>query len=597
MKENLFQLRNPSISDNESLRKPQREGFRAIQEHFARPDAEREVSVILPVGCGKSGLITIVPFGLKSKRALVIAPGKDIADQLMKDFDPSSMQYFYEKCSVLTEPPYPEAAELRSANVEDLEVADVVVTNIHQLQGAENKWLKRLPADFFDVILFDEGHHNVADSWQLLRTNFPAARIINFSATPARADGQLMAGKIIYSFPVSEAIAAGFVKRLSAVNLKPATLRYVRREDDEEIEVSLKDVIALGEQDSDFRRSIVSSKESLATIVDCSIREMYQLRRTTGNDRLKIIASALNYEHCIQITKAYQERNIRAAYVHSKSDGQENKRILRQLETDELDAIVQVRKLAEGFDHKYLSVAAVCSIFINLSPFIQFVGRIMRAIEQNKPASPLNRGKVVFHAGANIRDRWTDFQNYSKADQEYFDQLLPLEDLDFTNASEITFEPIVPTPYKNPVEIRKQSGVALDEIPLLADDPEIASAIEILKSKGLSLDQIQQVYLSPVAITKQRKRVASRKALDDLVTNAVSRELKARNINPKGLKIEPPRENFEVLKAAADIRISALVGRKTGQREEYTQAELDKAEESYQRIVSEVAAEKIDGKA
>ena len=137
----------------------------------------------------------------------------------------------------------------------------MVVTNIHQLQGEENRWLIQLPSDFFDVIMFDEGHHNVAESWQLLRKSFPRARIINFSATPARADGQLMAGRIIYSFPVSEAIAAGFVKSLKAVILNPATLKYVRNEDGNEIEVSLDEVIRLGEEDADFRRSIVSSEQ------------------------------------------------------------------------------------------------------------------------------------------------------------------------------------------------------------------------------------------------------------------------------------------------------------------------------------------------
>jgi superfamily II DNA or RNA helicase len=296
----------------------------------------------------------------------------------LKDFDPTSAQCFYEKCSVLSGPLYPEAAEVRQANRGDLDEADVVVTNIHQLQGAENKWLLQLPSDFFDAILFDEGHHNVAESWQMLRRTFPKARIINFSATPARADGQLMTGKIIYSFPVREAIAAGFVKSLKAVVLNPATLKYVRREDGEEVEVSLKEVIELGEEDADFRRSIVSSEQSLATIVNCSIRELRRLRELTGDGRLKIIASALNYQHCIQIAKAYQERNLRAAYVHSKEDGQANKRILQKLERHELDVVVQVRKLAEGFDHKYLSVAAVCSVFSNLSPFVQFVGRIMR---------------------------------------------------------------------------------------------------------------------------------------------------------------------------------------------------------------------------
>lgn len=594
MKANQFQLLNPNISDNQKLRKPQRDGFLAITKHFSQPNAEREVSVIMPVGCGKSGLITLVPFGLKAKRALVIAPGKDIASQLLKDFDPTSTQCFYEKCSVLNQSSYPEAVELRTANISDLDAGDVVVTNIHQLQGTENRWLKKLPNDFFDVILFDEGHHNVAESWQLLRQSFPNASIINFSATPARADGQLMSGKIIFTYPVSEAIEAGFVKRLKAVVLNPATLRYVRREDDTEIEVSLKEVIELGEQDSNFRRSIVSSKQSLATIVDCSIREMRKLRESTGDPRIKIIASALNYEHCIQITQAYRERSLKAAYVHSKSDSQENARILRQLETNELDVIVQVRKLAEGFDHKYLSVAAVCSVYSNLSPFVQFVGRIMRAIVQNEPNNLLNRGTVVFHAGANIRERWTDFQKYSTADREYFDQLLPLEELPFRDASEIEINPGPSQRYENPVEIRQQSGIAVSVIPLLRNDPEAARAIEILKQRGFSPEQVVAM-LQPVPTTKQKMRLASRKALDELVRNEVAKELKSRKINTKGKTIDPPRENFEVLKSAVDSRLNALLGRKNKQRGDFTQNELDKAQDSYKEVVRDVVTEMLNG--
>jgi superfamily II DNA or RNA helicase len=73
---------------------------------------------------------------------------------------------FYLKCDVLNGQPYPEPAGIRgrTTNQADLEDADVVLTNIQQLQGAENCWLQNLPDNFFDLILFDEGHHNVAQS-------------------------------------------------------------------------------------------------------------------------------------------------------------------------------------------------------------------------------------------------------------------------------------------------------------------------------------------------------------------------------------------------------------------------------------------------
>ena len=112
---------------------------------------------------------------------------------------------FYIKCRVLDGPPYPEPVEIRgtTTNRADLDAADVVITNIHQLQGTGNRWLQALPTDFFDLIQFDEGHHNVAASWDALRIKFPQAKIVNFSGTSTRADGQLMAGRILYSYPAS----------------------------------------------------------------------------------------------------------------------------------------------------------------------------------------------------------------------------------------------------------------------------------------------------------------------------------------------------------------------------------------------------------
>jgi superfamily II DNA or RNA helicase len=154
------------------------------------------VGIILPVGCGKSGCITIT-FAFKSKRTLVIAPGLHISSQLLKDFDPSNQSMFYRKCKIISDNNFPEPVEMRDdANLSDLEEAEVVITNIQQLQGgSENKWLKDLPNDFFDLILFDEGHHSIASSFMSLKQHFPKAFIVNYSATPLRADGQLMAGK------------------------------------------------------------------------------------------------------------------------------------------------------------------------------------------------------------------------------------------------------------------------------------------------------------------------------------------------------------------------------------------------------------------
>lgn len=547
----------------------------------------------MPVGCGKSGCIALAPFAFRASRALVVAPGTRIAEQLYQDFDPTQPDMFYIKTRSFTGSTFPEPAEIRgtTTNRSDLDEAEVVVTNIQQLQGAENRWLNTLPSDYFDLILFDEGHHSVAATWDFLKQCFPDARIVNFSATPLRADGQLMAGNIIYSYPVFRAIQEGYVKRLKAVVLNPRTLRYVRREDDQEIEVPLDEVRRLGEEDADFRRSIVTSKETLDTIVDASIRELDRIRSETGDNRHKIIASALNFEHCRQIVQAYRARGRKADYVHSRENSTTNNRTLARLENHDLDVIVQVRKLGEGFDHPYLSVAAVFSVFSNLSPFVQFVGRIMRVIVQNNPGHALNQGTVVFHAGANVARRWQDFQQYSDADQGYFDQLLPIEGLDFTDADEILISPSPPES-PNTIEVRGQSTIQLEEIPLIQKDPDAMRAIETLRQSGYSPDAVKHVMeLQPVPTTKVRERQAARAALDQRVLNEVGRILGRRKLKHEGHDLDHERlgrSNFIVLKAALDRKINEAVGRGTGERHAFSQAELDSIEERFPEIVAAV---------
>ena len=547
MKKNQFQTLVPQINDNPRLRTPQKEAYDTLARFAGNSNQkEREVGIVLPVGCGKSGCIALAPFAFGSTRTLVVAPGVKIAQQLWEDFDPARPNMFYLKCGVLEAPPYPEPAEIRgeTTNQADLEQADVVITNIQQLQGDENRWLERLPDDFFDLILFDEGHHNVAPSWDALKAKFAQARIVNFSATPMRADGQVMDGDILYSYSVFQAIQAGYVKRLKAVVLNPETLSYVRREDEKEIEVDLDEVRLLGERDAEFRRSIVTSTKSLDTIVDASIRELEDRRRTAGENRLKIIASALNYEHCLQVVEAYRDRDLRADFVHSLRNSAANDQVLQRLEKHELDVIVQVRKLGEGFDHPFLAVAAVFSIYANLSPFVQFVGRIMRVIEQDAPGSLLNQGSVVFHAGANVAGRWDDFREFSKADQKFFDQLLP-DNPDFRSGEKLVV--IEPSSgdfgEEEGIEVRAQTAIQLEESSLIPEATGAMAAPRVLPEKGYSSDEGKPTNdkQEPVPLPLVRQRQAKRLDLDTRVGTETRRILRERGVNPGGRNLDRQR--------------------------------------------------------
>lgn len=578
-----------SISENSKLRIPQREGWGHIRDHFSSASADMEIGIVLPVGCGKSGLIALTPYAVGAQRVLIIAPGTRIRSQLGDDLRANSSSNFYERFNVLDAgAQFPEVTIIASGrvNLDDIRHSNIAVANIQQISGEENRWFDQLGSDFYDLILVDEAHHNIAESWQQVKRRFPNARIFNFSATPSRSNGRIMEGRIIYSFPVLRAIEAGYVKRLRAKMLRPTELRYVDRSSGEEKVIDAEAVRLLGESDEEFRRGIIMSEESLGSIVDQSIFELRQLRERTGENKLKIIASALNLDHCIQITEAFRSRGLRAGYVHSR-EGQANDRVFQQLENHELDVIVQARMLGEGFDHPYLAVAMVGSIFANLSPFVQFIGRIMRAIEQNAPGHSLNQGVVVFHVGANVARRWDDFRQFSQADQDYFADLLPgIEDVEFTGE---TIEHI-PSGGRglDPVEILEENGVRASEMEPIGD-PHALALLRELSEIGITPDQAAQ-ELRRMRTTRQDRREARRIALNDRVQNESGRILARLGISIGGRNLDPRRrkQNFAWVVSELHRCINERAGGAMADRQNFTLEQLDEAHESLPFVISQL---------
>lgn len=585
---------NANIESNQALRLPQREGWDHIRRHFLKPNAAREVGIVLPVGCGKSGLIAITPFALRARRALVIAPGVRIRRQLADDLKAGSPTNFYARCNILRgDQDFPETVVVESGrvNLDDLRNCDIAVANIHQVSGDDNRWLSQMDGDFFDLILVDEAHHNVAVSWQQVKDRFPNARIVNYSATPTRADGRLMDGEIIYSFPVIRAIRAGYVKRLRAKMLRPTELRYVDPGDGQPRIVGPDEVRRLGEDDAAFRRGVVMADETLASIVDCAIGELRRLRAESGEQRLKIIASALNQAHCIQITEAFRARSMRADYVHSRESGSANDAVFARLESHSLDVIVQARMLGEGFDHKYLAVAMVGSIFANLGPFVQFVGRVMRAIEQDAPDHPLNRGVVVFHAGANIARRWDDFRTFSEADQQYFADLLPeIEDVDFGGEDVAEHEPgsgggVVPVDIIDERDVR-----AADMTPI--GDPEMVALFQRLAERGITPEQAAE-GVQRVRRDRQDVREARRAALNEIIQNEAGGILGRLGVNYEGKTLDRSRRqrNFAWTVSELNRRVNAAIDGAGSDRQNFTLDQLNNAHTGLSRIVADLETE------
>ena len=425
--EHFFQTITADVEGNVRLREPQRHAHRAVRTHFSK---ETEHAIVqIPVGCGKTGVIATLPFGIANGRVLVITPNLTIRRGVAEALDLSNARNFWRRTGALhdfTAGPYRAVLDGVDANLHDCNESHFVVTNIQQLASSADRWLPQFPPNYFDMILVDEGHHNVAPSWTKVFERFPDAKVVSLTATPFRSDGVRPSGKVIYRYPFTRAMVNGYIKQIHSRNVAPEELYFTFGDDT--LKHSLEEVMDLREE-AWFRRGVALSPECNRHIVDASLKYLEEMRARTGH-RHQLIAVACSVDHARQVRSLYEERGYGAHEIHSDMDKDRQDGILDALRGGRLDCIVQVQMLGEGFDHPPLSVAAIFRPFRSLSPYIQFVGRVMRVIHEKTPDHQDNHAYIVSHVGLSNDQHWDDFRELDFDDQRMIREWINADSFD-----------------------------------------------------------------------------------------------------------------------------------------------------------------------
>ena len=401
-----FQETDARIVGNEQLREPQEEGYVALRDAFAeRSEGDTLPAIaVLPTGCGKSGLIACAPFGIAEGRVLVVTPNLTIKEGLAEG-TLSAPNSFYDFCDVLppdVHRPRIVTLERGRVNEEDCLRADVIVTNVQQMQG----WLPLFPSDFFDLIIVDEAHHAPAESWQNVNRAFPDAKKIYLTATPFRGDNKSIRAEHVYTYRLADAIAAGYVKNIVRVDAVASEMTFTMEGDTATF--SRDEILELREE-TWFSRGVALSDVCNETIVDRSV-QLLEAKRRRGTQNHQIIAAACSIRHAERIAALYRSRGLDAAYVASEGmTMEERERRIRAYDANRLDAMVHVGILGEGYDNPTISIAAIFRPFRSTAPYTQFVGRAIRALPDGNATD--NLAHVVAHAGLNQEELWGYFKN------------------------------------------------------------------------------------------------------------------------------------------------------------------------------------------
>lgn len=263
--------------------------------------------LVLPTGGGK----TIVFANLASMakgRTLILAHREELIDQAIdKIFQATGLNAGKEKAEF-------------SASLEDKVVVASVQSMINRLDG----W----PADHFSLVVCDEAHHSISESWQRVLAHFDKhAKVLGVTATPDRGDKRSLGcyyENVAYETNIVDMINAGY---LSPIKIKTMPIRL----DLQEVHQTA------GDFDS---RELGDALEPYLEQIAWAIRNEASNRRTLAF--LPLIATSQRFvEIC-------QSIGIRAKHIDGYS--QDRKEIQSQFANGEFDLLSNAMLLTEGYD-------------------------------------------------------------------------------------------------------------------------------------------------------------------------------------------------------------------------------------------------------
>jgi superfamily II DNA or RNA helicase len=407
---NYFTETAANILGNNKLRTPQIEAYIKAQDHFASSD--EDALIVLPTGTGKSGLISIVPFGLAKGRVLIVTPNLVTKQSIRKTQELLEDNFWINQDIIFSADDLPVICEYSSKTLSSsLEQSHFVYSNIQQVHSERAGCLtKRVPPNFFDLIIIDEGHHAPADTWQRTLSHFAKAKKIFITGTPFRGDKQEVPGKLIHETPLSEVMRDRYVKWLRKETVNAHELYFTVAEQPN-VRLSKDEVLALKDKEW-LERSVALSPECSMDVIERSIANLSELRKVSPKVPHKILAVGCSITHAVDLQIWYQSKNLTAAIVHSDMEPSDLDAAFRAIDNHECDVVISVNMLMEGYDHRYLTVLALFRPYRSLNAFAQIVGRVLRAIpaEEITAFEVDNNAVVIYHEETGLDSMWSAFQ-------------------------------------------------------------------------------------------------------------------------------------------------------------------------------------------
>ncbi|MCX4241795.1 DEAD/DEAH box helicase [Paraliomyxa miuraensis] len=328
------------------LRPYQRECLRSI--YAAYKAGRRRLLVSLPTGTGKTVVFSAFPrFFRMKRRLLVLAHREELLEQARHKFSLANPEL---------------RVEIEQAARHASDDAQVVIASVPTLGRAASQRLARLRREDFFLVVVDEAHHAVADSYVRIFDHFGLREpdtprmLVGFTATPHRGDGAGLGAvfeDIVFRRDLRSMIRERFLCRIRGWRI-----------------VTDVDLDAVKVRHGDF----VESQLAAAVNVEVRNESVVKAYQDFAPGRRAVIFCA-DVAHARAMAAAFLAAGVSAAAVWGAMPSHERHATLAAFSTGAISVLANCMVLTEGFDEPRVDCVMLARPTKSQLLYVQMVGR------------------------------------------------------------------------------------------------------------------------------------------------------------------------------------------------------------------------------
>ena len=243
-----------------------------------------------------------------------------------------------------------------------------------------------------DLIVIDEAHHALAETYRELWKKYPEARKLGMTATPCRLNRKGFTDlfdTLITSWSIVEFIGRGWLSSFDYVSIRANSK-----------EQRLIDSLKKRGADGDYQVKEMNAVLNRET----GIRRLYESVRRYAAGK-KGIVYAVSIAHARQIAAYYSLHGVKSVAIDSKTPASERGKLVEAFRQGEISVLVNVDIFSEGFDCPDVEFVQLARPTLSLAKYLQQVGRGLRKSDDKESCMLIDNVGLHRIFGLPVRDR------------------------------------------------------------------------------------------------------------------------------------------------------------------------------------------------